>query len=269
MSLDERLLDIWVDDSLNGTGVPLDEEAITKIKQAFISEGWLPVDNIATAYLEGKARAHGLMTGAEWETKALKEGWIAPPHLKVSKQEVEAFVNDPVKLVDDGSGKYWVTTSGEVYSTAWGKIKKKAFNYYHDGYARVSLSKGRTALVHRLVAKAWLPNPDDKVDVNHKDGNKANNHITNLEWNTRKENVAHAFRTGLIIRGKGTNASHSKLTEAAVKDILERLAKGETGTSLAKEYGVAHGRIYDIKNGRGWTHVTLEAAKRASGLGEK
>lgn len=66
---------------------------------------------------------------------------------------------------------------------------------------RVSLwkdKKEKSFLVHRLVAMAFLPNPDNKATVNHKDGNPRNNHVTNLEWATYKENNNHAFNTGLI-----------------------------------------------------------------------
>jgi len=64
------------------------------------------------------------------------------------------------------------------------------------GYIRLMLSKDGRKFhsVHRLVAKAFIPNPENKATVNHKDGNPSNNHIDNLEWNTRSENQKHSFR---------------------------------------------------------------------------
>jgi len=69
------------------------------------------------------------------------------------------------------------------------------------GYAEVRLSKNgiaTTKFVHILSALAFVPNPENKPEVNHLDGNKLNNHYTNFEWTTHSENILHAYRTGLI-----------------------------------------------------------------------
>lgn len=65
-------------------------------------------------------------------------------------------------------------------------------------------------VIHRLVGKAFIPNPQNKGDINHKDGNKLNNIVSNLEWNTRQENIQHAFRTGL------NYAHHNKVNKKKV-----------------------------------------------------
>ena len=72
---------------------------------------------------------------------------------------------------------------------------------------------------HRLVAEAYIPNPDNKPQVNHKDGNKQNNHVSNLEWCTAKENVQHAYDTGLAKGVSGTVGPRSKLSEEDVRYI--------------------------------------------------
>ena len=65
--------------------------------------------------------------------------------------------------------------------------------YHKTGYVRVSIGNKSKGLVHRLVAETFIPNPNNKPMVNHIDGNKTNNHISNLEWVTNAENVKHAF----------------------------------------------------------------------------
>lgn len=82
-------------------------------------------------------------------------------------------------------------------------IKGKIINpqKQNSGYLTVGLWKNNichTTLIHRLVAQAFIPNPDSLPDVNHKDGNKHNNELSNLEWCTKTENMLHAVRTGIM-----------------------------------------------------------------------
>lgn len=94
------------------------------------------------------------------------------------------------------------------------------------GYYSVSFS-GKHLLVHRLVAETFLPPPDvmfAKSTVNHKDGNKTNNNVSNLEWASHKENMDHARRTGLN-KQHGENTNLSKYTDqfiAAVRNVYQK-----------------------------------------------
>ena len=94
---------------------------------------------------------------------------------------------------------YFVTEEGLVFSSKTNRFLK--FSYDQQGYQRVGLYIGnyktKTIKVHRLIAETLMPNPENKKDVNHKDGDKSNNNINNLEWCTRSENIKHAFKTGL------------------------------------------------------------------------
>lgn len=105
----------------------------------------------------------------------------------------------------DGFERYQVSNLGRVRRKNTDKRSPK-YRYLipncnnTSGYYKVVLfagGQGRKMLVRRLVANAFIDNPFNKNQVNHIDGDKLNNHATNLEWMTAKENTAHAFRTGL------------------------------------------------------------------------
>lgn len=95
------------------------------------------------------------------------------------------------------NSNYKVTNTGRVRRNG---VDRDKATRDRDGYPMVDLYKDgcrRTRGVHQLVAEAFIPNPEHKPEVNHKDGNKHNNHVSNLEWVTKKENCEHAWKTGL------------------------------------------------------------------------
>ena len=95
-------------------------------------------------------------------------------------------------------GLYKVSNTGEVFSCISNRLMKPSLS--GSGYKQIRLSKDKKAtgkMIHRLVAEAFIPNPKNKRTVNHKDGNKLNNNVFNLEWNTYSENLRHAYKHGL------------------------------------------------------------------------
>lgn len=109
----------------------------------------------------------------------------------------------------------------------------------------------RVHLVHRLVAAAFLPNPDNLPEVNHCDLDKWNNCASNLEWSTGKDNQEHAAKRGRF-HGRTNPNARFKLQPAQVDDILARSAAGAKGVDLAEEFGVSPSMIYMINSGRAW-----------------
>lgn len=103
---------------------------------------------------------------------------------------------DDLREVPYGVG-YYINRTGDVYSKKFKTIRERVALPNSNGYLRVALYCGaveKKFFVHRLVASAFLPIVAGKNVVNHKDGNKQNNHVSNLEWVTHSENNTHAFR---------------------------------------------------------------------------
>lgn len=121
------------------------------------------------------------------------------------------MTNEIWKDIKDYKGLYQISNHGNVKSlTRKVRCKNGKFRIIREkiltpiitrnGYLIVNLWKSnfqKAHLIHRLVAEAFIPNPESKPEVNHKDGNKHNNHVTNLEWNTRPENTIHSYKMKL------------------------------------------------------------------------
>lgn len=135
---------------------------------------------------------------------------------------------------------------GKVLSPKPGKLGYKVVSLTMNGYFK-------KYLIHRLVADAFIPNPQDKPYVNHKDGNKSNNCVENLEWVTPSENIKHSYDYGLRLPIRGENNSQCKLTEEDVKWIKNNVIKGDKEfgcKALAKRFGVSEPHISYIVNGK-------------------
>lgn len=146
------------------------------------------------------------------------------------------------KDIEGYEGLYAISNKGRVKSLRTGLIHKERLTF--DGYVKATLTvnyKAKDFRVHRLVAKAFIPNPDNKETVNHKDGIKTNNTIGNLEWATRSEQVFHSYQHDLKKPMKGNLNYWAKLTDDQVREIRSTYIKGskEFGTvALGRKYGV-------------------------------
>ena len=148
--------------------------------------------------------------------------------------------------------KYEISNFGNIKSTYKNKLLK--FQQDKDGYFQVNLYEnkiGKTHKIHRLVAFHFIENSENKLQVNHIDGNKQNNNYSNLEWCTTQENTKHAINNGLS-DAKGENHGNSKLTSENIIDIRgSKLSPKE----LALKYNVCFQTISDIRLKKRWKHI--------------
>ncbi|WP_439022610.1 NUMOD4 domain-containing protein [Bacillus thuringiensis] len=151
-------------------------------------------------------------------------------------------------------GLYEVSNKGIVRSIRTGIVLKQGFD--KRGYPRVYLSnkgKRKTVTVHRLVGIHFIPNPENKPQINHKDCDKTNNHVSNLEWATNKENKVHAVKNGLANSPKGEGHAMAKLTQALVDEIRVEYKTGKySQKALSNMYGVSQSSIWRVVNGTIW-----------------
>ena len=151
---------------------------------------------------------------------------------------------------------YTISRDGQVTNTRTGRVLK--FDITNMGYRRVTLSmagKFKRIAIHRLVALHYLPNPEGTRQVNHKDGDKLNNHVENLEWVTCSENRLHAHRTGLARRGE--NHQNTNLTDKTVNDVCSLIAQGFRRKEILSQYPeVSKYQFDDIRRKRTWVHIS-------------
>lgn len=155
-----------------------------------------------------------------------------------------------------GKGIYFVSSLGGVKNKKGVTLKQ---GITQKGYAVVYLFDGRADkkfFVHRLVALSFIPNDQNKPQVNHKDSNRLNNSLPNLEWCTQSENTLHSFRFGNS-SNVGSKNPCAKLNEGLVREIRAKLLPwtGYNITSLAQQYGVGATRIRAIRDRKNWSHV--------------
>ena len=153
----------------------------------------------------------------------------------------------------DGFKNHTITRDGIVTNTKTGTVKKPWLG--KNGYWHVDIhenGKAHKFALHRLLALQYLPNPENKRTVNHKDGIKTHNDLDNLEWATDGENTTHAYRSGL-------NQGSGKHDSAFYDLLVPRVINGASLAALLGEVNVSHGQL----------SIHLRAAATRLGLTEQ
>jgi hypothetical protein len=188
------------------------------------------------------------------------------------------------------AGMYQVSNMGRVRSNSFkmkGRLMSLSLNM--KGYPIISLNlkdnTRKTISVHRLVAKAFIDNPDNKPQVNHINGIKTDNRVENLEWTTNRDNVLHSYSTGLnkitdsrrkklsdfnigkklsdstrkkmsVLR-QGEKSNSAKLSNEDVLFIKVLIGLGIDNHTIGNQFNISHHLISKIRRGHNWTSVNL------------
>lgn len=174
------------------------------------------------------------------------------------------------KPITNYEGYYEVSNQGNVRTVTrfiensgkhgmWYKSRLLKFNIDKDGYCTVALQKEgkiKRCKVHRLVLSTF-DKPNEDLQVNHIDGNKTNNCLSNLEWTTSSENIKHAYTIGLKTQ-VGSKNNCSKLTEEKVKQICDFFKYTTfTNKQIADMFDIKSDEtIRKIRKRQAWTHIT-------------
>ena len=178
------------------------------------------------------------------------------------------------KEIPNTNGLYFASTDGEIKSAPRmrkylsggcvkgeylrdGRILKKVKSEHGYYCVTLKLNDGtqKTKMVHRLVAQTFIPNPENKPQINHIDGCKTNNNISNLEWCTARENIIHAFKNGLNLGskpwlGKCGKKHHNSIPIVAYDLDGNFVREYESGNLAAKDLGVTSSHISACIHGK-------------------
>ena len=159
------------------------------------------------------------------------------------------------KRVKGAEDYYMASIWGEVYSIRFNKFLKPGKS--NNGYLKVNISvggKNRFRAIHRIIAETFLPTPEGKAEVNHKNGIRTDNRLENLEWCTHSENIQHSIKVTKTFKIGERHAS-AKLNDEKIREIRMLTKFGVKQTRLANYYRVAQRTIFQIVHNQNWKHV--------------
>lgn len=151
--------------------------------------------------------------------------------------------------------KYVVLRNGELKKLNDKILKPRSDKKLYPRYSLYKNKSSKSFKAHRLVAIHFIPNPENKLEVNHIDGNKKNNHCINLEWVTASENQKHAYKNKLRIPKFGMDHPMSTFKDDDVFSIRYKYSNKYTLKKLSMEYNVSITTISNIVRKKVWKHI--------------
>lgn len=207
-------------------------------------------------------------------------------HISTAKTIYEMFNVDEIKFTTNIKykklqlpGEIWkdaVGWEGEYEVSNIGRVRSKSRyvkqNYWREGkilitcisklgYEQVPLRTKRMSKntsIHRLVAQAFIPNPENKPEVNHLDNNRSNNKVENLEWVTKSENLQYSYKTkgrDNVNYMKGEQVKAAKLKEKDIIEIRKMYAENIKIKEISEIYKVGISAIHNIITRKRWKHI--------------
>lgn len=162
--------------------------------------------------------------------------------------------DDPISVVPSSEYGYFASPIGNIYNRFGEPILG---GVDRCGYREATIN-GKQKTIHKIIADTFIPNPNGFKCINHKDGDKLNNRVENLERCTHSYNTTHAYRIELEKAVCGENHPMHKLTESDVKCIrsmYKRKSRDFGATALSHKYGVSCCTILDIVSNRTWRSI--------------
>ena len=159
-----------------------------------------------------------------------------------------------IEITNRSGHKYSVDTNGVVVNETTGHILQGRIK---NGYHLVCINQ-KYHPIHRFVAIAFLDRDAGRPYVNHKDGNKSNNLVDNLEWCTHQENMAHAVRTDLWVKKIGVEHGRCKTSETEVRKVCEFLERGKDWRYIKYLVTMTRNTYLNIRRRATWKHISCE-----------
>lgn len=173
----------------------------------------------------------------------------------LSLEDIEGEVWLPIH---GWEGLYEISNMGRVKSFKRKIVKilkqeVQKYDYLQTQFIKLGITTRQK--VHRVVAITFIPNPENKPQVNHINGIKHDNRVENLEWCTAHENMVHAFTIGLKRNLSGVNSIRSNLSIENINEIFKLREENQTYSKIGAKFNLTKGAIYRILKKKSWQHI--------------